>query len=365
MLALINFSTELFFWFLALGALVLVVIFWPKLAKTSFRHIFIRVSSLILIQVLIVVSAGITINRSGNFYESWGDLFGSKKNLAKIAISPTALSAISPKDLATATRTKGGSLIFKEVITGAKSKVSDYVYVVASPTISKLLLAKNSTGIGTNYQVVELFPGYPGVPQTWIGTLGGITTMENLENAGQIKPTIAIIPAINVVAGQDTECLNYVGGAQVETWLTADMKTLAKNFIGIDDRLWSSFGYSTGGWCAAEVAVRHPEQYGQAISLAGYFEPTFAIGINKRERNFLSNKYNLIKTFKANPSNLKMLTIASKRDRYSYFSTKRFIAESAQFISVKFDEIPNGGHNIKVWKPYVTTGFLWLNSVAP
>ena len=236
------------------------------------------------------------------------------------------------------------------------------VYVVTSPKISRLLESKDNPGIGSDYQVVELFPGYPGVPQTWIGTLGGITTMENLENANQIKPTIAIIPAINVVAGQDTECLDFVGGAQVETWLTADMKTLATSFLGIDNRSWSSFGYSTGGWCAAMVAVRHPDQYRRGISLAGYFEPSFSAGINRRERSYLSSKYDLVKTLKSSPTSLKMLVIASKRDRNSYASTQRFISRASNYISVKFDEIPNGGHNIAVWHPYVETGFLWLKA---
>jgi hypothetical protein len=34
----------------------------------------------------------------------------------------------------------------------------------------------------------------------------------------------------------DTECLNIPGIAQVETWLTTDMKTFAQKFIGIDNR---------------------------------------------------------------------------------------------------------------------------------
>ena len=43
------------------------------------------------------------------------------------------------------------------------------------------------------------------------------------------------------------------------------------------------------------VAVRHPDQYRRGISLAGYFEPSFSAGINRRERSYLSSKYDLVK----------------------------------------------------------------------
>lgn len=286
MLPLLSLGTEVFFWVLTVVVLVLTVIFWGKFSTANGRSITARVTSIILIQVLALASMGISINRSGEFYSSWGDLFGAQNQYQKIAISAKDLSQISVKDLLSATKTKGGSLIFRKVIKGAKSGISNVVYVVASPTLAKELQGPTHT-IGNTYQVVELFPGTPGVPQTWIGTLNGITTMEELEIQGKIPPTLAVIPAINVQPGEDTECMDFVGGAKVETWLTHDMLTFMQTFMGIDNRLWSSFGYSTGGWCAAEVAVLHQDQYAQGVSLAGYFKPILSIGLSKREKNYL------------------------------------------------------------------------------
>ena len=39
---------------------------------------------------------------------------------------------------------------------------------------------------------------------------------------------IPVIPAINVEPGQDTECMNFVGGAQVETWIKRHAKIYAE-----------------------------------------------------------------------------------------------------------------------------------------
>ena len=360
MFPLLSLSTEVLFWFLTAGLLLATVFFWHKFSHWHWKHISARFSLIVAIQCLALAAMGVTINRSGEFYSSWSDLFGAQGQYQKIAISPAELTQITLKDLRSATHTKGGSLIFRKVITGAKSRISNVVYVVASPKIAASL-AGPTHSIGSQYQVVELFPGTPGVPQTWIGTLDGISTMENLELAGQIPPTLAVIPAINVQPGLDTECLNFVGGAQVESWVTGDMKRFMQSFMGVDDRPWSAFGYSTGGWCAAEVAVLHQEQYSEGVSLAGYFSPMLPFGLSKREKNYLSNHYDLIKYLRHDHRNTKLLIIASVKDRFTNYSAQKFLKSANSLIPIKYIPIPSGGHNIKVWKPYIAPGFLWIS----
>ena len=360
MLPLLSFSTEIYFWIATLAILVATVYFWHKFSVHNWKNITARFALIITIQCFALASMGVTINRSGEFYDSWSDLFGAQAQYQKIAISPATLSQISLKDLAEASHTKGGSLIFRKVIKGEKSGIANVVYVVASPKLA-LQIESPSHSLGNNYQVIELFPGTPGVPQTWIGTLDGISTMEDLENAGRIPPTLAVIPAINVEPGQDTECMNFVGGAKVETWITSDMKTFMQTFMGIDNRLWSSFGYSTGGWCAAEVAVLHQDQYSQGVSLAGYFKPLLSVGLSKREKNYLSSRYDLISHLTKGPRNTKIMIIASVKDRFANSSAKQFMASALSLIPIKYIPIPTGGHNIGVWKPFVASGFLWIS----
>jgi len=361
MIPLLSLGTEITFWILTFVALVATVSFWHKFSAINWKTITTRISLILLIQILALASMGVTINRYGEFYDSWSDLFGAQAQYQRIALSPTTLSQFSQKDLAAATRTQGGSLIFREVIQGQNSHISNVVYVVASPKIAKSLLSPLHT-VGSNYQVVELFPGTPGVPQTWIGTLGGITTMENLENAGQIPPTIAVIPAINVEPGQDTECMDFEGGAQVETWITTDMLRFMQTFMGIDNRPWAAFGYSTGGWCAAEVAVLHQDQYSKGVALAGYFDPLLPIGLSKREKNYLSARYDLINHLMTGPRNTRIMIISSVKDRFSNGAAQRFMKGANGLIPIKYVPIPTGGHNIGVWKPFVASGFLWISN---
>jgi enterochelin esterase-like enzyme len=360
MFGLLSLTIEIIFWVATLAALILTVIFWHKFAEYKWNHIAARFSLIIFIQFFALASMGITVNRYGDFYDSWSDLFGAQKKLAKIAITSEALSSISEIDIQKAKTTAGGSLIFKEIIKGAQSQISNVVYVVTSPKIATQLKSPEHA-LGTNYQVIELFPGTPGVPQTWIGAMDGVTTMERLESANQIQPTILIIPAINVVPGQDTECMNFDGGAQVETWITSDMQTFAQKFLGIDSRPWGVFGYSTGGWCAAEAAVLHQGQYSHAAVLAGYFQPMFSLGMTKRERKFLSAKYDLVKVIKAGSTNTKLMIISSVSDKFAANSARTFMNQIDNVIPIKYIPISQGGHNIEVWKPYVGPGFQWLN----
>ena len=105
-----------------------------------------RVSLLILSNVLVVASVGISINRAGTFYASWGDLFGLQSNLKQIAIAPENLALITKKDLQSAKKTKAGSLIFKKVITGQDSGISGRVIVVMTPKLVNEIKSINRQG---------------------------------------------------------------------------------------------------------------------------------------------------------------------------------------------------------------------------
>ena len=355
-------STEILGFGLAFTLSLLTIIFWKKLGKAKWNFVFGRIVVLILIQVITLSSIGIAINRSGEFYSNWDDLLGNSKNLTSVAIQPNSLAQISSLDISSAKSTPGGSLIIRKIIKGLNSKISDVVYIVLPPKIVKLLKENPlAPTIGNDYQILELFSGYPGVPQTWIGSMKGIKTLEELENVDKIRNTIAIIPTMNVFPRRDTECLNFTSGPQVETWLTTDMKVFAQRFLGIDNRPWASIGYSTGGWCATEVAVRHQEQYSRAVSMSGYFKPLFATGVKKKTRNLLALEYDLVHTLNSASTQLKLLIFAGKDDPFAWKAAHNFMSSLDPSIAVTFIPIPYGGHNTKTWITFETPAFQWIN----
>jgi len=364
MLAIDSLITEIVFWVGAALLMALITLLWNRLSTNTWQHLVGRFSLVLALQFFVITALGVTINRAGDFYDSWTDIFGSKNDLVKIAVSPEDLSLISSTDIASASRTSGGSLMFRKVITGAQSGISSNVYVVASPQIAKRLESPAHT-IGSDYQVDELFPGTPGIPQTWVGALNGVATMESLENSGQIGPTLLVIPAINVVPGRDTECLNFIGGPQVESWITSDMRTFMTKFMGVDARKWGAFGYSEGGWCASEAAILHTDQYFGAVSLAGYFHPQYDSGLAKRRQSALFARYDLAAHIVSGHVQTKLLVIASVKDQFANAAAKKFVAEVGSRISLKYIPVAKGAHNTSVARPFVPTGLMWLNSQNP
>ena len=111
MFPLLSLGTEILFWILTVALLIVTVYFWHIFTNKHWKNIAARFSLLIALQCLVLAATGVTVNRWGNFYESWSDLFGAQGQYAKVALSPANLTQISLKDLLSATRTKGGSLI--------------------------------------------------------------------------------------------------------------------------------------------------------------------------------------------------------------------------------------------------------------
>jgi enterochelin esterase-like enzyme len=94
-------------------------------------------------------------------------------------------------------------------------------------------------------------------------------------HAHRMPPTIAVIPSTNPSALRDDECVNAVNGQADDTYLTTDIRTdMLRDFRVLSGRQdWALAGYSTGGYCAVNLAVRHPGYYSAAVSFSGYFYP--------------------------------------------------------------------------------------------
>jgi hypothetical protein len=310
-----------------------------------------------VIVLLALAAVGIGVNRYGSFYDSWSGLFGINVNLAKIAIAPSSVKVISDADIKAGELTSDGALVIKKVITGTTSGISSDVYLVFSPSLYKNYLKTGSLIKNINYQILELFSGTPGVPQTWLGTINGIHQISTLDINGKIPPTIAIIPNINVVAGVDSECLNLPGVGMVQDWLTTDMQLFAASFIGIDNRAWKVMGYSTGGWCATEVATLNPTQYDKFVSISGYYQPEESA---VKLTNKLKAHYDLVSHINNSTHKLHGLLVYGSDDRKATGQVQTFSKAVAANSTLDIISIPKGGHNIVSWKPYIAPSLIWL-----
>ncbi len=145
-----------------------------------------------------------------------------------------------------------------------------------------------SAGSGRRYPVLYEAP-YPW--SHWTGVGRAYALLNALIDSGSIPPVIAV--AMSSAGGpySDSECTNSYNGREwfdtyvaqtVVPWVDAHYDTIA----GLAAR--AVFGASQGGYCAAALAVRHPDVFGTSLVFSGYFHAgrvgppsTYPFGGNK------------------------------------------------------------------------------------
>lgn len=123
------------------------------------------------------------------------------------------------------------------------------------------------------FPVVELFHGSPGTPLAW-NTVLKVSQVENSLLARHLTgPMVLVMPSINGSGRQYQDCVNGPASND-ETYLLKDVRTdvLAHYRVSRDAYEWGASGYSSGGYCSANLALRHRGSFGAAAIINGYFQ---------------------------------------------------------------------------------------------
>ncbi len=361
-------TSPAFSWLTALatlGSIALTVWLWPRLSSRNIRNIISRIGLVILCQVIALVAIGTNFNRSQVFYASWTDLFGGNRGYS-VATAVPVVTSHAPGSLLTlpgGQATSSGGLIVDEIVHGTDSDATGHIITVLPREFVSAARGHALPANFAGFHVVEFFPGYPGVPDTWIHALDLVKNLESAQKKRHIGPTIAVIPAITVKPRRDTECLDFPNGPKVETWLTTDVPAYVKNRFGIDAPHWGVAGYSTGGWCAAMVGMLHPDRYIATGVIAGYFRPQFSTSIGGAERNSLLAKYDILNMAKNRPPATNVLVITSSQDRAGRADSLSFVTTARPPLRVSELSLNRGGHNTAVWRAIEPALLAWFGKI--
>jgi len=106
--------------------------------------------------------------------------------------------------------------------------------------------------------------------------VGIIQAYETLLRDHGVQPVALVMPDPNGSPRISLQCLNVVGGPQDATYLVQDVPNYLSRKLRLQPpgRAWGIAGYSEGGYCAANLALRYPGRYGYAGVLSGYFVPS-------------------------------------------------------------------------------------------
>ena len=313
------------------------------LHKIHFRFI-----ALFLSQLLLIASVGLFMNNSFGFYNSWRELFGVTDQNSK----PITASVI---DLSQATYNANGSAIIEEHFTGASSKVTASVWFL----IPKKIAASIKSGSNQKFPVAMFMSGSPGVPTAWLNGLKLDDQIKNVQSQTNLADFIAVLPDYNIQPHVDTGCMNIPGGVQVESWITKDVAGYVIQNLPVKSNDWMITGYSTGGWCAAMLALKHPELFKSAAPIAGYYAADFPFAINYANMEALKKKYDLLTLAKVRPVPADFFLITSKGDSSSYHSTNWFYSKVGSGHNIELLTLSSGGHNFTTWRPVIQDILKW------
>lgn len=207
------------------------------------------------------VAAG--VNRHYGLYRSWGEVFGlSSRDLVRVG-SAGVQAAVAPLP-AGSRRLARGTLLQLQIPAPRAHLASRRAFVYLPPQYRDPAYAQ------TSFPVVEGFQGSPGRPSDWINGLQLDRQLDRAIRHGWVAPAIVVVPDTNGGLARSLECTNTADGKADETFLVRDVRAFVTATFRTAPTRWTGIGYSTGGYCALDLAVRHPDLYGRAVSLDGY-----------------------------------------------------------------------------------------------
>ena len=159
--------------------------------------------------------------------------------------------------------------LLRLMVTGQRSHITRAVYVYLPPQYFQAAYQ------AYRFPVIELIHGQPGEPQDWITVAGVTQTFGRMLEDKLAQPAVLVMPDANGGRAISLQCLNQAGGAQDLTYLAVDLPTQIARTLRVapPGAGWGVAGYSEGGFCATNMALRYPSRYGFAGVLSGYFTP--------------------------------------------------------------------------------------------
>ena len=223
------------------------------------------------------------------------------------------------------------------------------------------------------FPVIELIHGQPGEPQDWINVVGVTTTLVNEVDRGLAKPAVLVMPDANGGTTISLQCLNQVGGPQDMTYLAEDVPAVVSHMLKVlpPGLGWGLAGYSEGGFCAANMALRYRYRYGAAASISGYFRPyenKLASGLvnpfgNNKALRAANTPTDEIRTLGAGARLPQFWLGAGKRDHVDLTNAEFFWQELSQYqANVPLDLSSDGGHTMATWHAEVPPMISWMTN---
>jgi enterochelin esterase-like enzyme len=221
------------------------------------------------------------------------------------------------------------------------------------------------------FPVVELFHGSPGSPLAWSTVMRVGQVADALLARHEIGPMVLVMPSINGSAHDYQDCVNGPAASD-DTYLTRDVRAdvLARYRVSRDSYEWGMSGYSSGGYCAANLALRHRTSFGAAAVIEGYFRAAdgpAAAALNHSQPLEVANSplYLAERLTTASGPVPAFWVAAGTHDKSDYKPATVFAAALNRVQQVPFFKL-NAGDTANAWQAALPAALTWLwQQLAP
>jgi len=374
--------------FLVTAALVAGTVWlWPQVAGARIRTIATRTGLLVSSHLALALAVLVSLNAHFLFFLSWDELIGtggagagnppavvkpqaeerqqpvtqegSVGRGASGPLQPPPPSAITGKKVATKNPELNGDLEHIE-IRGATTGIKSEAYVQLPPQYFQPAYAKH------RFPAVVVMTGYPGNPRALIRVMHLPDMIRTGEKSGAVQPMIYVMLRPTVAPPRDTECTDVPGGPQVETFFGTDLpRAIMAGYRTSTDRSgWAFMGDSTGGYCAAKIAMDHSDRFSTAVSLSGYFHSLkdlttgdlYGASLAVRNQNDL-----LWRIQHLPPPPINLLVTSCKVGERTYPQAQQFLALAKPPLKADSLILDSGGHNYQTFTRMMPGALAWLS----
>jgi hypothetical protein len=326
-----------------------------------------RVVTTVLAVVAVVGASGLAVNAAGSFYPTLGSLVGTSPNPGEGTVADAGpdgrdfdqtLRTVSGREKA------GQGSMVHLTVTGRRTNITRDVDVYLPVGYTSPEWA------GFRFPVIEWIPHFPGEPRQ-VATLYDLPQLLDQEIAThQMPPTVVIVPDPNGEPRltHDSECVDAVGGAANDTFLSADIRGWAVRELRVrtDREGWAVAGWSSGGYCALNLTARHPEWYSVAVSMSGYDTPPSDVetGDLFQGREDVRHANDVSATLREHPSPVRLLATAdaSAGDERAALDRLRAATAGAPSVQLTTWVLPADGHNLPAVKIALPAVLNWLDT---
>jgi enterochelin esterase-like enzyme len=355
--------------------LLLIVVFaglmwWLVVA----RQLVFRVLAACLAFIPAMMFGVAAVNKYYDYYQNWNsaisDLTGSSAQTAALpatdAKAGQKFGSYLGHAVDTALAAQDG-YTFSLNVPGADSHITRAVYVYLPPQYFQKAYRFY------RFPAIELLHGFPGTPLDWITVVGVTSTMQSLVSSGLAKPAVLVMPDANGGRAISLQCLNQFHGPQDATYLGIDLPEYIAHTLRVQapGPAWGIAGYSEGGFCSANLALRYTNRFGFSGVLSGYFVPL---------ANQLGHPPRPVSPFGKNPKlrrentpNDEVAALAPGRPIPQFWlgvgSADRSGLKSAEFFQqlleirqpgVTLKIVPGGGHTMVTWRALIPPMLEWM-----